>query len=167
MRHHSSRIRRNTSTPNLRVRVDNFVRGRGRGRSRSPSPVIVERLYDESMREDFEDYDDYEPRATRNKSHVREGFSHGYGLYDELPSIRLSQSRSQGRLFGESPYEQRERFIDYERPVIRETSYGVPSFDGPSVDRRSYERPSYERVQLQIEDEERVNSRIYESGKRN
>jgi hypothetical protein len=153
MHHHSPRIRRNVSTPNLRVVVDNFVGGRGRGRSRSP--VIVERLYDETVEEDWDNFD-YQPRAARNIRRGREEFSHGYGLYDELPSIRLPRSGSPERLFREPPYEQRE--------------YVRPSFRGPSHDSPyeiSYERPSYEGGQLQIENEERVNSRIYESGKRN
>jgi hypothetical protein len=145
MHHHSSRIRRNVSTPNLRVVVDNFVGGRGRSRSRSP--VIVERLYDETVEEDFDDFD-YRPRAARNISRGREEFFHGYGLYDELPSMRLPRSGSRERIFREPPYEERE----YVRSLFR----------GPS-----YELPSYEGGQLQIENEERVNSRIYESGKRN
>jgi hypothetical protein len=96
------------------------------------------------MGEDF----DYQPRTARNISRGREEFSHGYGLYDELPSIRLPRSGSRGRLFREPPVE--ERF--YERPSFREPSYEWPSYNGG---------------QLQIENEEQVNSRIYESGKRN
>ena len=163
MNYYSSRARRNVSTPNLRAGFDNFVGGRGRSRSRSP--VIVDRLYYETAGEDF----DYQPRAARNISRGREEFRHGYGLYDELPSIRLPPSGSRGRLFREPPYEERERF--YERPSFRrpsyESPYEIPLFDGPSFDRRSYERLSYEGGQLQIENEEQVNSRIYESGKRN
>jgi hypothetical protein len=151
------------------VGVDNLVGGRGRRRSRGP--VIVERLYDEAVGEDFDDFNDfdYQPRVARNISRDREEFPHGYGLYDELPSIRLPPSGSRGRLFREPPYEERERF--YERPSFRrpsyESPYEIPLFDGPSFDRRSYERLSYEGGQLQIENEEQVNSRIYESGKRN
>jgi hypothetical protein len=142
MNYYSSRARRNVSTPNLRAGFDNFVGGRGRSRSRSP--VIVDRLYYETAGEDF----DYQPRAARNISRGREEFRHGYGLYDELPSIRLPRSGSRGRLFREPPVE--ERF--YERPSFRAPSYEWPPYNGG---------------QLQIENEEQVNSRIYESGKRN
>jgi hypothetical protein len=159
MYYYSSKIRRNASTPNLRVGADNFVGGRGRSRSRSP--VIVDRLYDETVGEDF----DYQPRAAHNISRGRQEFTYGYGSYDELPSIRLPRSGSRGRL-------SRERYVEREVPSFRGHShrslfYEIPSFDGPSFDRRSYEWPSYEGGQLQIENEEQVNSRIYESGKRN
>jgi hypothetical protein len=148
------------------VESGNFIGGRGRSRSRGP--VIVENLYDETVREEF----DYQPRAARNISRGREEYHHGYGLYDELPSIRLPRSGSRGRLFGEPSYE--EPFYEgpsfrgpsYERPSYEIPSYEIPLFDGPSFGRPSYERPSYGGYQLQIESEDQVNSRIYESGKR-
>jgi hypothetical protein len=163
MHHHSPRIRRNVSTPNLRVVVDNF--GGGRGRSRGQSPVIVERLYDETVGEDFDDFD-YRLRAARNISRGREEFSHGYGLYGELPSTRLPRPGSRGHLFREPQYVERER-PSFRGPSYESPSYEMPSFDGPSFDRHSYEWPSHVRGQLQIENEEQVNSRTYESGKRN
>jgi hypothetical protein len=133
------------------VQNDKFVGGRGRSRSRGP--IIVETLYDETVREEF----DYQPRAARNISHGREEYHHGYGSYEELPSIRLPRPGSRGRSFGEPFYERPSfRGLSYERP-----SYEIPSFDGPS-----YERPSYGGDQLQFDSEDQENSQIYESGRR-
>jgi hypothetical protein len=138
------------------VENGNFVGGRGRSRSRGP--VIVEPLYDETVREEF----DYQPRTARNISRGREEYHNGYRLYEEHPSIRHPRSGSRGRLFGEPFYEGPSfRGPSYERP-----SYEIPSFDGPSFGRPSHERPPYGGDQHQFESEDQVNSQIYESGKR-